>query len=66
MIYGSRIQVRHSWRSLSIVVIYQHGAVGLPGVLVVKNLPASAGDIGDMSSIPELGRSPGEGDGNPL
>ena len=40
--------------------------MGLPGVLVVKNLPASAGDIGDMSSIPELGRSPGEGDGNPL
>ena len=31
--------------------------------LVVKNLPANAGDLG---SIPGLGRSPGEGDGSPL
>ena len=35
-------------------------------VLVVKNLPANAGDIRDMGSIPGLGRSPGEGNGNPL
>ena len=34
------------------------------GVLVVKNLPASAGDIGDMVLIPGLGRSPGGGHGN--
>ena len=34
--------------------------------LVVKNLPANAGDIRDMSSTPGLGRSPGEGNGNPL
>ena len=33
---------------------------------MVKNTPASAGDIRDMGSIPELGRSLGEGDGNPL
>ena len=32
----------------------------------VKNLPVNAGDTGDMGSIPELGRSPGEGNGNPL
>ena len=31
--------------------------------LVVKNLPASAGDAG---SIPGSGRSPGGGNGNPL
>ena len=30
---------------------------------VVKNLPAKAGDVG---SVPELGRSPGEGNGNPV
>ena len=30
---------------------------------MVKNLPASAGDEG---SIPGLGRSPGEGNGNPF
>ena len=35
-------------------------------VLVVKNLPASAGDVTDLCSIPGLGRSPGEGNGNPL
>ena len=35
-------------------------------VLVVKNLPANAGDIRDMGSIPGLGRSPGGANGNPL
>ena len=32
----------------------------------VKNQPANAGDIGDMGSLPGAGRSPGEGNGNPL
>ena len=36
------------------------------GGAVVKTLPANAGDLGDMGSIPGLGRSPGEGHGNPL
>ena len=34
--------------------------------LVVKNLPANAGDIRDVGSIPGLGRSPGGGHSNPL
>jgi len=34
--------------------------------LVVKNLPANAGDVGDPGSIPGSGRSPGEGNGNQL
>ena len=34
--------------------------------LVVKNTPANAGDLRDVSSIPGLGRSPGGGHGNPL
>ena len=34
--------------------------------LVVKNLPANAGDIRDVGLIPGLGRSPGGGHGNPL
>ena len=33
---------------------------------MVKNLPASAGDIRDSGSIPGSGRSPGGGHGNPL
>ena len=32
----------------------------------VKNLPANAGDVGDVGSIPGSGRSPGGGNGNPL
>ena len=35
-------------------------------VLVVKKLPADAGVTGDMDSVPGSGRSPGEGNGNPL
>ena len=34
--------------------------------LVVKNLPANAGDAGDKGSIPELGRFPGGEHGSPL
>ena len=36
---------------------------GFQGGSVVKNSPANTGDTG---SIPGWGRSPGEGDGNPL
>ena len=41
-----------------------HG--GFPGGSMVKNLPANAGDAGDMGSIPGSERPPGEGNGNPL
>ena len=34
--------------------------------LVVKNLPANAGDVRDAGLIPGFGRSPGEVNGNPL
>ena len=34
--------------------------------LVVENLPANAGDIRDVGSIPGLERSPGGGYGNPF
>ena len=35
-------------------------------VLGVKNSPANAGDVGNVGSIPGLGRSPGGGHGNSL
>ena len=47
-------------------------AISVPGlgdsqvVLVVKNLPADAGDVKDTGSILGSGRSPGGGSGNPL
>ena len=37
--------------------------LGIPGGSGVKNLPAKAGEVG---LIPGSGRSPGEGNGNPL
>ena len=37
-----------------------------PGGAVVKNPPASKGDAKDRGSIPELRKSPGVGDSNPL
>ena len=40
---------------------------GLPSISVVKkNVPASAGDAGDMGLIPGSGGSPGGGNGNPI
>ena len=39
------------------------GVWGFPGGSVVKNPPANAGDSG---SVPGSGRSPGEGNSNPL
>ena len=33
---------------------------------MVKNLPDNARDIRDVGSVPESGRSPGGGHGNPL
>ena len=39
---------------------------GFPSVTVVKNCPVNAGNPRDMGLIPGSGRSPGEGNGNPL
>ena len=56
-------------KSLSHIINYNL-VRGLQGasqvVLVVKNLPANAGDMSDAGSIPGSGRSPEEGNGNPL
>ena len=43
--------------------IYPHHHLGFPGGSEVK---VSASNAGDLGSIPGLGRSPGEGNGNPL
>jgi len=37
-----------------------------PGESMVKNPPANARNAGDVGLIPGLGKSPGEGTGNPL
>ena len=41
-------------------------SLDFPGSSLVKNLPANAGDAADSESILWSGRSPGEGNGNPL
>ena len=58
VIYRDRV-VLHLWCT-------SQSSGGLPVALVVKNLPASAGDVKDVGSIPVSGRSPGEGNGNLL
>ena len=59
-----------------ILVIYKHTSLCIRSeiarslvsqvALVVKNPPARAGDVRDRGLIPGPGRSPGEGNGNPL
>ena len=39
--------------------------MGFPSGSAVKSLPANAGDVRDMSLVPGLRRSAGEGNGNP-
>ena len=55
-----------SWENVSFYQLTwgSHGSSQV--ALVVKNSPASAGDIGDAGSIPGSRRSPGVGNGNPL
>ena len=40
--------------------------MGFPGWLISKEFTCNAGDTGDMSLIPGLGRAPGGGHGNPF
>ena len=57
-------------RELTFIYYFFKGAlvfnVGLPWCSVAKNPLANAGNIKDVGSITGLGRSSGEGNGNPL
>ena len=44
----------------------QTSSQGFTGDSGVKNPPANAGEPEDLGSIPEMGRSSGGGNGNPL
>ena len=55
------------WNVSFLLIQSWHALVqGFPFGSVVRNLPASAGEAGDVSSIPRSGRSPGRGHGNLL
>ena len=56
----------HSKNSLTCEMVANKSYPGFPGGSVVKNMPANAGGIRDTGLIPGSGRSPGEGNGNPL
>ena len=64
----SMIKMRSCWlRSTIYIRVYSSYCTGMSQVaLVVENLPASAGALGDAGSAPGSGRSPGGGHSNPL
>jgi len=51
-------------RCVDVSILFRFG--GFQVVLVVKNLPANSGDARDAVSIPDSGRSPGEGNDDRL
>ena len=53
----------HFWNYL---IPYPHSLLAFQVAQVVKNPPASAGDAGDLGSIPGAGRPPRGGNGHPL
>ena len=48
------------------VFAFDPNTLGFSSGLVGREFGYNAGDIGDAGSIPGLGTSPGEGNGNPL
>ena len=63
-------QMKEAWRTAtgrdrSLYILF-HSSLFLVTRLEVKDPPANAKDIRDVGLIPALGRSPGEGHGNPL
>ena len=54
----------HKTRALLLKFLTAKGASSV--ALVVTNPPANAGDGRDTGSVPDLGRSPGGGNGNPF
>ena len=63
MLTHSIVLIFAEWQSDLVIYMYLYLYMGFPSGLEGK---ASACYAGDLGSIPELGRSPGEGNGNPL
>ena len=62
----SSVQVEKGGPVNSLLTIDNNTELYIWVALVVKNLPANAGDVREAGSIPGWGRSPGGGNGNPL
>ena len=65
-VFSNTTVQKHQFFSVQLSLWYSSHIHTSQVVLVVKNPPDNAEDIRDMGSIPGLGRSPGEGNGNPL
>ena len=59
-------QMLYHWATREALKIFSFKSWDFLGGSVIKHPPASAGDARDACSIPESGRSPGVGNGNPL
>ena len=59
---GEVLHVTRCYKKIFLKIVLWASQVAL----VAKNLPANAGDVRDLGSIPGLGKSPGGGHGNPL
>ena len=64
-------RVRHNWETEHMHArththTHTQNSLGFPGGSVIKNLPASEGDTGDLGSTLGLRWSPGGRNGNPL
>ena len=62
----SSVQVEKGGSVNSLLTIDNNTELYIWVALVVKNLPANAGDVREAGSVPGWGRSPGGGNGNPL
>ena len=62
------IMLRCTWenRCLFRILIFSFGCIPRSGIAGGSNGKESTCNAGDLGSIPGLGRSPGEGHGNPL
>ena len=63
---GRKLEIRMKYHLTSRISKYLLITWTSQVALVVKNPPAKTGDTRDMGSVPELGKSPGGGHGNPL
>ena len=62
---GNNGRGKEMWNN-AIFLVAAPKASNLPGGSVVKNPPTNVGDTRDADSIPGLGKSPGEENGNPF
>ena len=67
-LHSRRLQFATQKRSLKEIcqIVKQQLSLDSQATVVVKNLPANAGDLKDVGLIPGSGRSSGEGNGNPI